>query len=157
MLEWVCFYLESDEDIIVPVKKMWNAWHADHPQVTLEDFSAAVLADPRFKAERGVDHNEGMEWMSPQELLEYQSDMESMGYFSGPRLRLASREITPEHIVRMLKKHNDRMEWALEQARRSMPNDLPEPQEGMLIDAIEKAKLLRKGLRNAGLEESQPD
>ncbi|MBU4226100.1 MAG: hypothetical protein KKC71_09825 [Chloroflexi bacterium] len=157
LLEWVNAYLEKDEEIVVPIKKMWNEWHATHEEPLLEEFTAQVLADPRNEAERGVDHNDGMEWMSPEEMAEYERDMEEKGFFSGPRVKLKSREITLEHITRMIKKHNERMEWALNQAREVMPDDISEPQEGELIDLIEKVKEFRKELRKLGLEAEDED
>lgn len=152
LLEWVNAYLEKDEDIVVPIKKMWNEWRAAHEEPSLEEFTAQVLADPRNEAERGVDHNEGMEWMSPEELADYVQEMEDMGFFSGPRVKLKSRQITLEHIARMIKNHNDRMEWALQEARNSMPEDFSEPQEGELIDLMDKVKKFRRKLRKMGLE-----
>ncbi len=152
LLEWVNAYLENAEDIVVPIKKMWNEWYAGHEEPLLEEFAAQVLADPRNEEEHGVDHNEGMEWMSPEELAEHEREMEENGFFSGPRVKLKSREITIEHLARMIKKHNDRMEWALQEARKSMPEDLSEPQEGELIDLIEKVKEFRSELRGLGLE-----
>lgn len=157
LLEWGNNYLEKDEDIVVPIKKMWNEWYAAHEEPSLEEFTAAVLADPRNEAARGVDHNDGMEWMTPEELAEYERDMEEKGFFSGPRVKLKSREITLEHITRMIKKHNERMEWALNQAREVMPDDISEPQEGELIDLIEKVKEFRKELRKLGLEAGDED
>jgi len=52
----------------------------------------------------------------------------------------------------MLKKHNDRMEWALQQARAAMPEDASEAEEGTLIDAIHRARQLCRDLRATGLE-----
>jgi hypothetical protein len=100
----------------------------------------------------GVDHTEHMEGMSPEELEEYERDMEAHGFYSGPRVRLKSRQITPDHIARMLKKHNDRMESALQQARAALPEDASEADEGRLIDVIMLARKLRRDLRAAGLE-----
>jgi hypothetical protein len=93
-----------------------------------------------------------MEGMCPQELEEYEQDMEEHGFYSGPRVKLKARQITREHVARMLKKHNDRMEWALQQARAAMPEGVSEAEEGNLIDAIQLARKLRRGLREAGLE-----
>ncbi len=152
LLTWVHHYLERDEDIIVPIKKMWNEWAATHSGPPLEAFTALLLSDKDIAQERGVDHTEGFEDWSPEELAEYERDMEASGYFSGPRVRLKSREITLEHIVRMITKHNDRMERALLGAREAMPEDITEPQEGQLIDAIFMARELRQKLREAGLE-----
>jgi hypothetical protein len=157
MVDWVCAYLERDEDIVVPVKKMWNEWRVTDPEVSLEAFASAVLADARVEALGEVDHTEGMQWMSPNELSQYVEDMEADGYFSGPRVRLKAREITKEHVARMLKKHNDRMEAALRQAREVMPEDLDEKEEGMLIEVLQMVKQFREHLREAGLELEEGD
>ena len=152
LLNWVNAYLERDEDIVVPIKKMWNEWHAAHAEPPLEVFERRVLADERFENMGGVDHTKDMDWMEPDELDEYVRDMEAHDYFSGPRVKLKSRVLTLEHIANMIKKHNDRMEEALRQAREAMPDDISEPEEGQIIDAIEMARQLRQKLRAAGLE-----
>jgi hypothetical protein len=157
LLDWVCAYLERDEDIVVPVKKMWNEWRAAHPAPGFEDFAAQVLADPRVEEMGGVDHTEDMDDLGPDELDEYVRDMEARGYYSGPRVKLRSRALTLEHIANMLKRHNDRMEAALRAARDAMPEDVDEQEEGMLIEAMELAKQLRQHLREAGLEPPDDD
>lgn len=152
LLEWVNAYLEQDDEIVVPIKKMWKEWAATRRGATLEEFIAAVLADGRFEEMPGVDHDEGLEWMTPDELAEHEREMEELGFFSGPRVKLKSREITRDHIAKMIKRHNDRMEWALQQALQSMPEDIEETEEGTLIDIIEKTKELRRYLRELGLD-----
>jgi len=152
LIQWVRGYLEQDEDIIVPVKKMWNEWCAAHATPSLAEFTQIVLSDDLVEEMPGVDHTEDMEGMSPEEMAEYERDMEANGFHSGPRVKLKSREITLEHVGRMLKKHNDRMEWALQQARAAMPEDASEADEGKLIDATLLARKLRRDLRAAGLE-----
>ena len=152
LVQWVRAYLERDEDIIVPIKKMWNEWHAAQGTPMLAEFTRLVLSDESVEQMPGVDHTEEMEGMSPEEMGEYERDMEENGFYSGPRVKLRSREITLEHIARMLKKHNDRMEWALQQARAVMPEDASEAEEGTLIDVIQRARQLRRDLRAAGLE-----
>lgn len=149
---WVRAYLARDEDIIVPIKKMWNEWHDLHREPSLEEFSRAVLSDDQVEEEHGVNHAEGMEFDTPEAREEYLREMEAEGFYSGPRAKLKSREITIEHIARMLKKHNDRMEWALHQARAVLPRDVSEAEEGRLINAIELARRFRRDLRQAGLE-----
>ncbi len=152
MLAWVCNYLERDEEIVVPIKKMWNEWRATHPGPSLETFTEEVLADDRIVEMHGVDQTRGMEWMGPEELEEYIREMEDLGFFSGPRAKLQSREITLGHIARVIKKHNDQMEWALQQARESLPEDASEQEEGALISIQVKVRELRRQLREAGLE-----
>ncbi len=157
LLEWAHAYLERDEEIIVPIKRMWNEWHAMQPEPSLEEFTALLLADDRFEEMEGVDHTEGFEWDSPEELDEYMRDMEAVGFFSGPRLKLKARELTLEHITNMIKLHNDRMEAALHQARAMMPDDVSEEEEGQLIDIIALAQELRQQLRETGLEPDDQD
>ncbi len=45
LTEWVRAYLEQDEDIIVPIKKMWNEWSAAPRVLLLVEFTRIVLAD----------------------------------------------------------------------------------------------------------------
>jgi hypothetical protein len=78
--------------------------------------------------------------------------MEAKGYFSGPRVKLKSRVVTMEHIAKMIKMHNDRMEAALQGARESLPEDVNEHDEGKLIEAQVLAQKLRKQLRKLGFE-----
>jgi hypothetical protein len=151
-LDWAIEYLERDEDIVVPVKRLWNAWRARQAEPDLETFTAGILADGRVEAMGEVDHTEDMEDLPPEERAEYERDMESMGYYSGPRVKLRARELTLEHIVKMIARHNDRMETALRQAREAMDDDVDEQTEGMLIDIQAKAAEFRRHLREAGLE-----
>lgn len=152
ILNWVYTYLEQDEDIVVPIKKIWNEWHDSHTGLSLDEFTALLLADERFEEMDGVDHTEGFEWMEPEEMDDYIRDMEEVGFFSGPRLKLKSREITLEHIVFMMTKHNDRMEQALQQAHAIMPDDISEEEEGQLIDIMAQVQQFRRHLREVGLE-----
>jgi hypothetical protein len=157
IIHWVRAYLEQDEDIIVPVKKMWNEWYASQGSPSLAEFTRTVLSDDLVEEMPGVDHTGEMEGMGPEERVEYEEDMEAHGFYSGPRVKLQSRQITREHVARMLKKHNDRMEWALQQARAAMPEDATEAEEGNLIDAMHLARKLRRDLREAGLEPPEDD
>ena len=157
LLEWVHTYLAQDEEIVVPIKKMWNEWRITHTGPVLDVFIALLLADERFEDVGDVDHTEGREWMTPEEMAEYVRDMEEVGFFSGPRLKLKSRELTLEHITSMIKKHNDHMEEALRQARATMPEEVDEQEEGQLIEIMALAEQLRQHLREAGLEPDDPE
>ncbi len=92
------------------------------------------------------------EIMEPDEFEEYVRDMEAHDFYSGPRVKLKLRELTLEHIANMIKRHNDRMEEALRQAREAMPDDTSEDEEGQLIDIMAMTEELREHLREAGLE-----
>ena len=152
LFDWVQAYLERDEEIVVPIKKMWNEWHAIHEEPLLTEFTAEVLGDERLEEMPGVSHTEGMEWMSPEELEKEVQEMEAIGFFSGPRVKLKSREITEEHIAKMIQKHNDRMEWNLQQARMALPDEGTGEERGAWVDVMGKVRQLRQHLREAGLE-----
>jgi len=157
LVEWVYARLERDEDIVVPLRKLWQEWRAAHAESQFNDFAAQVLADERIEEMHGVNHGEGLEWMNAEELAEYLDEMQDLGFFTGPRAKLKAREITLEHIVQMLKKHNDRTEWALQQARATLPQAADERVEGALIDIQYKAQQLRRQLREVGLEAAEPE
>jgi len=57
-------------------------------------------------------------------------------------------------MVRMITRHNDRMEQALRDARRVRPEAVSEKDEGRLIDITAMAEELRRHLRQAGLDAS---
>ena len=136
---------------------MWSEWYAVQGTPSLVEFMRIVLSDDRIEQMPGVDHAGYMEGMGPEEREGNERDMEANGFYTGPRVKLRSRQITREHVARMPKKHNDRMEWALQQARAAMPEDFPEADEGTLIDAIALAQKLRRDLRAAGLEPPEDD
>lgn len=152
LLEWTYTYLKQDEDIIVPIKKIWHEWRSTHAEPPLERFTELLRVDERFEEIVGVDHTEGLEWDSQEELDEYVYDMEEMGFFSGPRLKLKEREISLEYIANMIKKHNDRLETALCHAREAMPDDVNEQEEGQLIEIMVRVEEFRQHLRDIGLE-----
>ena len=68
LLDWMYTYLERDEGIVVPIKKMWNEWYMTHRETSLADFTEAVLGDARFEEMPGVSHTEGLEELGPEEL-----------------------------------------------------------------------------------------
>lgn len=155
LINWVNAYLEQDEDIVVPIKKLWNGWRATHASPSLAEFTALILADPRFEELPGTDHTKELADLSPDEFDDAVRDMETLDFYSGPRVKLKSRELTLEHITAMIKKHNDRMQQGLEQAYQSMPDDMNEQEEGQLLDIMALAKELREKLRQAGLETNE--
>lgn len=138
--DWAEGVLATDEDILVPVKKLWKEYSAENPGVSLGEFTGALEQDARFEFTEGIDHEEGLENLSEEEQNEYEGDMESEGFFGGPRVKLESREITPDHIAKMIKKHTGRMMGALWAAYDIRPEDLDERSEQELLDIIVQAK-----------------
>ncbi len=138
--DWAATILETDEDILVPVKKLWKEYTTQDTGVSLEDFTRVLAQDERFEFMEGIDHDEGLEGMSEEERAEYEQDMEAEGFFSGPRVKLKTRDLTPDHIAKMIKKHTDRMMGALWAAYDIRPEDLDAKSEQELLDIIVQAK-----------------
>lgn len=143
MLDWVGEVLESDPEIIVPVRRLWNEWRAAHGETAYDEFEAAVLADPRVQLMSGVDQTEGMEFESDEEREAWILEMEAAGFYHGPRVKLVERELTAEHIAAQLKKHTDNMLKNLWAAYDIRPEDLSPEQEQQLLDLIAAAKELQ--------------
>ncbi len=140
LTDWAATVLETDEDILVPVKKIWKEYSANTSGVSLDEFTRALEQDERLEFMEGTDHKESFEEWSEEELADYEKDMEAEGFFGGPRVKLKSREITPDHIAKMIKKHTDRMMSALWAAYDIRPEDLDEKSEQELLDIIVRAK-----------------
>lgn len=150
-LEWACVALADDDDVVVPVKKLWKRWTAEHATPDLAAFTAGVLADERVELMAEVDHAEGLEDLPADELAEHVRGLEALGYFSGPRVKLRARELTLAHIVAMITRHNDRMEAALRQAQAALPAEMDAQTAGLLSDLQARAAEFREQLRQAGL------
>lgn len=142
LTDWAASVLETDEEILVPVKKLWKEY-AQISQVSLDEFTRALEGDARFEFMGGVDHRRDLEDLAEEELGEHIEEMEALGYFSGPRVKMKDREITPEHIAKMLKKHTDRMMESLWAAFDVRPEDLPKGGDEELLDLIARAKELQ--------------
>ncbi len=143
LADWTASILETHEDIIVPVKKLWAEYCKKRSGVSLEEFARILRADARFEFQEGVDHSEGLASWTKEEITEYVAEMEAQGFYSGDRVKIKAREITPEHIATMLKKHTDRMMASLWNAYDVRPEDLPEEQEEELLSLIAAAKRLQ--------------
>ncbi len=143
IVDWAAGVLETDEEILVPAKKLWKEYSVRDTGVTLEEFKRALEHDARFEFMAGIDHDDELEGLSKEERSDYERDMEAEGFFSGTRVKLKSRALTPDHIAKMIKKHTDRMMGALWAAYDIRPEDLDEKSEQELLDIIVQAKNLQ--------------
>ena len=153
-VEWAAEVLGSGEDILVPVKKLWLDMQSQGigAGLSVEAFTAMLEADGRFEFFEGVDHGEGDE--------EERAYMEELGFFSGPRVKLASRELTKDYIARMLRQSTQNMLEALEGAWETRPVGDVEA-ERQLLEILTMAQRLKhevdKALEEASGEGEQPD
>ncbi|MGB9775992.1 MAG: hypothetical protein ACPLYD_12255 [Anaerolineae bacterium] len=122
--------LETDPDFYVPIKKLWLMLQAEGLalDLELEEFRAQLEADDRFEIEDFDDSLPG----DPEEVAEIERDLEALGFFGGPRVKLASREMTAEDIMAGLLRSLERMNEALRGAWEARPEEDWETEEGLL-------------------------
>lgn len=132
--------LETDPDFYVPVKKLWMMLQGEGLalDLDLEGFHAALVADGRFEFIEGVNHSEGLE-----DDPDFEMEMEALGFFSGPRVKLASREITTEDVIAGLTRSLRQLNEALQSAWEARPADDPEAEQ-MLREAMDLAEQLEQ-------------
>ena len=157
MLDWVCDFLERDTEIVVPIRRLWNQWRVQHAEPAYDEFEATVLADPRVQLMSGIDQTENMEFETDADRDAWIQEMEDAGFFHGPRVKLAARELSAEHIAAQLKKHTDNMLKNLWAAYDIRPEDLTPEQEQQLLDLIAAAKELQMNVQEIELKEQSED
>ena len=121
MLEWIYRRLEEDEDVIVPLKRLWNEWYAMAGEPSFDRFARSILADSRFEHVYS---------------LEDESHLEAWGYFPGPRVKLRSREITEESVLHLVRKYNEYLVRALRRAWEILQDDTGSHPSDDLSEAI---------------------
>ncbi len=136
--------LETDPDFYVPIKKLWLMLQAEGLalDLELEEFRAWLEADDRFEIEDFDDSLPG----DPEEVAEIERDLEALGFFGGPRVKLASREMTAEDIVAGLLRSLERMNAALRGAWETRPEGDRET-EGQLLDALALGQEMEEEIR----------
>src|SRR5438128_489126 len=144
LTDWVIEQLETAEEILVPVKKLWKEYLVRNLDVSLQAFTSQLEADERIEFIDGVDDSDLYEDWTAEELESHEQEMEAIGYFSGPRARLKSRIITPEHIAKMINNHSDRMIDSLMDAYDVRPADLDEEDERVLFHAMQRAMKVKR-------------
>ncbi len=142
----VAAILANHPDIIVPVVQLWRDLQIEGltTALPLEDFIGLLEADPRIEFLDDLDFGDG----DP----EATQVMDALGFVSGPRVKLASRELTAEHVAHMLDRSTQRLVDALKEAWKLRPADDPEADLELLL-AIEAAEELRRSVRAAFEEE----
>ncbi len=150
--------LETDPDFYVPIKKLWLMLQAEGLalDLELEAFRAQLEADDRFEIEDFDDSLPG----DPEVVAEIERDLEAMGFFGGPRVKLASREMTAEDIFAGLLRSLERMNEALRGAWETRPEGDREAEE-QLLDALalghEMEEEIRQMIEERRWEEETPD
>jgi hypothetical protein len=136
--------LEADPDFFVPVKKLWLMLQGEGLALDMEltDFHDMLAGDERFEFTPGVDHKEGFE-DAPEFAEEMEREMEALGFYSGPRVKLVSREMTAEDVFAAMSRSLTRMNEALQGAWDTRPEDDQEI-ENQLLDILAAGQKLER-------------
>jgi hypothetical protein len=139
--------LETDPDFYVPVKKLWLTLLGKGMvlDVELEEFHRMLLTDTRFEFTPGVDHKEEFEG-DPALAEEMEQELESLGFYSGPRVKLVSREMSQEDVFAALARSLTRMNEALQGAWETHPEGNQEI-EDQLLDILAIGQKLEREIQ----------
>ena len=144
--------LASDKDVIVPVKKIWEAvdkqGRAQGFEIPLlPDFTALLEGDTRFEFLASLDENgEPLEDL-PREGTDQEEELESLGFYSGDRVKLRSVELTPEVIGGLIRQKVDMTMDALARAWERRPEGDSET-EDQLLDILAKTQKLQREVKD---------
>ena len=138
--------LETAPEFFVPIKKLWKVLKEKntvlHRMVatkpfSLEEFTALIREDERFI----IQEAKSAPW---EDEPEEAAQMEQLGYYTGPRVRLTSRVPTKDDMIRIITHQAQKVIDNLVKAYETRPKDISEEDEGKLIDARVKAKKLKE-------------
>ena len=139
--------LETEPDFFVPVKKLWLMLQGEGLalDVELEDFHHTLMGDERFESTPGVDYKEGFEG-DLEYAEEMEREMEALGFYSGPRVKLASREMTAEDVFVAMSRSLARMNESLQGAWETRP-DGDQEIENQLLDILAAGQKLEREIQ----------
>lgn len=147
--------LENDPDFFVPVKKLWLTLREERLAIDIDlpSFYTMLLHDEQFEFTPGIDHKEGIAVPFEEEI---ETEMEALGFYSGPRVKLTSREMTAEDIFAGLAQSLTRMNKALQNAWDSRPEQDQET-EDQLLEILAAGQKLEREVQGLFKEHEQDD
>ncbi len=139
-------FLEQDEDIIVPVKKIWMrirqiAEDNDWRMPSLAEFTSLLMQDERF--EFMPEQEDGTVEDLPEEELE----AEELSFYTGQRVKLVRIELTPERLGQMIRRKVDDTMDALMKAWDERP-DGDSPTEGKLLEVLSQTQKFQREVKD---------
>ncbi len=144
--------LASDKDVIVPVKRIWDAVDKqgrkqgfDIP--SLPDFTALLEGDSRFEFMPSLDENGDPIDGSQRDESEQQEELETLGFYSGDRVKLKSVELTPETLGGLIRRKVDLTMDALTKAWERRPEG-DQDAEDQLLDILAKTQKLQREVKS---------
>ncbi len=144
--------LASDKDVIVAVKKIWAEVGKQGRKQNFEipsiaDFTALLEGDSRFEFIPSLDEDGEPPDMSAREDSPQEEELESLGFYSGDRVKLKSVELTPEVIGNLIRRKVDLTMDALTRAWARRPEGDQET-EDQLLDILAKTQKLQREVKS---------
>jgi hypothetical protein len=144
--------LASDKDVIVPVKKIWDAVDRQGKKQgfeipSLPDFTALLEGDVRFEFMPSLDENGDPVDGSQREDSDGQEELETLGFYSGDRVKLKSVELTPETLGGLIRRKVDMTLDALTKAWERRPEG-DQDAEDQLLDILAKTQKLQREVKS---------
>lgn len=144
--------LASDKDVIVPVKKIWEAVDKQGKKQgfeipSLPDFTALLEGDARFEFMTSLDENGDPIDGSQREESDQQEELETLGFYSGDRVKLKSVELTPETLGGLIRRKVDMTMDALTKAWERRPEG-DQDAEDQLLDILAKTQKLQREVKS---------
>ncbi|OYV85736.1 MAG: hypothetical protein B7Z63_05050 [Ignavibacteriae bacterium 37-53-5] len=149
--------LASEKDVIVPVKKVWEAVEKQGKKQRFEypslaDFTALLEGDARFEFMSSTDENGDPITEFPGDDVDQEEELESLGFYSGDRVKLKSVELTPEVIGGLIRRKVDMTMDALARAWEQRP-DGDQETEDQLLEILAKTQKLQREVRTSFSDE----
>ena len=144
--------LASDKDVIVPVKKLWEAVDKQRKKQgfeipSLPDFTALLEGDARFEFLPSLDENGEPIDGSQHDDSDPQEELETLGFYSGDRVKLKSVELTPETLGGLIRRKVDMTMDALTKAWERRPEG-DQDAEDQLLDILAKTQKLQREVKS---------
>jgi len=149
--------LASDKDVIVPVKKIWQEVQKQgkvqgYEIPPLADFTALLEGDSRFEFMPSHDEDgEPFEEVAADDERE-EAELETLGFYSGDRVKLRRVELTPEVIGGMIRRKVDMTMVALTRAWERRPGG-DQGTEDQLLDILARTQKLQREVKKTFSEE----
>lgn len=141
--------LRYHKDVIVSVREIYNILVKDYNYIGLEEEELVdvMLGDPRFEYIEMPDYFEKFNDKEKVIFGEQKIFIEDMGFYSGPRVKLASVEIEYEKIVEILGRKVDTMMEILIALWDKRPAD-DDHTEDQLLDILAKAQRMQREIKS---------
>ena len=146
----------SDPDFYVPVKKLWLMLQGEGMAIDMEmeDLYQVLANDERFEFTERMDHTLEFE-DDPEFRNEIDRAMEAQGFYGGPRVKLASREMTAEDVFAAMIHSVARMNEALQGAWDTRPEEDTELDD-QLLDILAAGQKLEREIQRLIEEQERP-